>query len=320
LKTLLCRLSTPWTKNGAFDEQAFREYVERFIDTNIGIYMGTGGVEGFTLTSEELHLCYRVGVEECKGKVFVGANLAEEHTARRTIERARIAVEEDVDVVNIYGPAGWHGFIPTDAEYLAFFDLVLAEIRHPVALCPNKILGYQPGPKVISEIVGKYGQVVAVNLSGVPDDVYFVNLKDCLPRDVEIYVDWQGSLNTLGMGATGLLGVAANVIPKTFRKYLDAYESGDMQTACEVYADLKRFAQFSNAWQGGDDQSPEGKGGNGRWIKMAHKVFRIPGGEGGLREPYLMPDEARLERFAKGAIALNIPELNELARDAGLVR
>ena len=55
-----------------------------------------------------------------------------------------------------------------------------------------------------------------------------------------------------------------------------------------------------------------------RWQKMALKVFKLPGGEGGLRKPYLMPSDAEVERFTTGVLALGLAEIDELARAAGL--
>jgi hypothetical protein len=49
------------------------------------------------------------------------------------------------------------------------------------------------------------------------------------------------------------------------------------------------------------------------------RVLNLPGGEGGLREPFLMPDAATLETFTAKLLALNIPEVAEMAAEAGLV-
>jgi hypothetical protein len=49
------------------------------------------------------------------------------------------------------------------------------------------------------------------------------------------------------------------------------------------------------------------------------KIFKLPGADGGLREPYLMPSDSVIEEFARQALALNIPEINELGRAAGLL-
>ena len=51
---------------------------------------------------------------------------------------------------------------------------------------------------------------------------------------------------------------------------------------------------------------------------MALKVFKLPGGEGGLRKPYLMPTDAEVERFTSGLLALGLAEIDELAGAAGL--
>ncbi len=47
-------------------------------------------------------------------------------------------------------------------------------------------------------------------------------------------------------------------------------------------------------------------------------MFKLPGGEGGLRKPYLMPTDAELERFTTGLLALGLAEIDQLAQAAGL--
>ena len=86
------------------------------------------------------------------------------------------------------------------------------------------------------------------------------------------------------------------------------YERGDLAAANQIYADLHRFNRFVEQWPGA------------RWQKMALKVFKLPGGEGGLRKPYLMPSDAEVERFTTGLLALGLAEIDELARAAGLCR
>ena len=51
---------------------------------------------------------------------------------------------------------------------------------------------------------------------------------------------------------------------------------------------------------------------------MALKVFKLPGGEGRLRKPYLMPSESEVERFTNGLLGLGLAEIDEPARAAGL--
>ena len=136
--TLLCRTATTFAEAGGLDEEAFRIFLQRFVDTKLGVYLGgSGSGEGYTLTPHELKRVYEIGVEVCKGKVPTNGNPPEQHTARRAIEYAQMAIDCGVEVVCLYGPAAWHGFRPTDDELMGFFDIVLREIKHPVAIAPN---------------------------------------------------------------------------------------------------------------------------------------------------------------------------------------
>jgi 4-hydroxy-tetrahydrodipicolinate synthase len=306
--TLLCRNATTFTRSGDLDEPAFRAFLQRFVENGLGVYVASGGSgEGHALTRDELRRVYEIGVDVCKGKVQVNANPPEGATAAVSLEHALLAIKTGVDIVNIYGPSAVHGYKPTDAEIVAYYDDILSVVRHPVALAPNPIIGYTPKPALIADLCRKYSQVVAVNLSG-QNDTYFIQLQDSLTRDVDIYVQVNGSLHTLKLGAAGLLGAEANVLPKTHRLYIDLYEHGDLDALAKVYADIKRFSQYVAKWH---SAAP-------RWIKMAMRAFKLPGGEGGLRKPYLNPDEREVDDFAAGLLKLGIPEINELARAAGL--
>lgn len=307
--TLLCRNATTFKPSGELDEDAFRQFLQRFVDTKLGVYLGSAGSgEGNALTMAELKRVYEIGVEVCKGKVQVNSNQPEQHTARDSLAHAQIAARAGIDVINIYGPAGYHGYRATDEEYLAYFDRILSELKHSVALCPNQTVGYIPTPAVLAAIVQKHSQVVAINLSGVVGDAYFISLRDALKRKVEIYVAYPGSLNTLALGATGLLGAEANIIPKTFRRYIDAYEGKKANELSLAYTELRRFTQYVAGW----------KSSTPRWIKMSMKIFKIPGGEGGLREPYMMYSPADMQRYTDGLLRLNIREIDDMARAVGM--
>jgi 4-hydroxy-tetrahydrodipicolinate synthase len=304
--TLLCRNATTFSKTKELDEEAFRRFLQRFVDSKLGVYLASGGSgEGHALSRDELRRVYQIGVEVCKGKVAVNANPPEQASAQATIEHAKLAIEAGVEVVNVYGPASWHGYRPTDLELAAYYDEVLSAIRHPVALAPNPIIGYTPKAELIAELSNRYHQVVAVNLSGL-GDTYFVDLKDGIKRDVDVYVPFPGSLHTLGLGAKGLLGAEANILPRTFRRYIDLYERDDLEALGPVYADVLRFTRYVKQWH---SSSP-------RWLKMAMKFLKLPGGEGGARDPYVMPPDDEVQRFGEGLLGLHIPEIDDLARAA----
>ena len=296
-------------QGGELDEEAFRRFLQRFVDAKLGVYLASAGSgEGHALKWEELKRVYEIGVAVCKGKIPVNANPPEQHTARMAREHTLLAIAAKVDVVNVYGPASWHGFKPTDQEYLAYYDDVLNGIHYPIAIAPNPVIGYMPSPALIVEVCRKHRQVVAVNLSGVGTD-YFLELKALLPRqDVEIYVPFPDSFNTLQLGGTGLVSMEGNILPKTFRRYLDCYEQKRFDEMASIYADISRFIRYVRRWQ---SSTP-------RWLKMAMRILKLPGWEGGVREPYRMPPDAEVQKFADGLLGLGLPEIEEQARAAGL--
>jgi len=298
--TLILRSATTFAPDGSLDEDAFRAHLQRFVDTGLSVYLASGGSgEGHSLTFDELRRVYEIGVEVCKGKVLVNSNQPEQITVRETVAHAQLAADAGVDVINIYGPETRHGYVATNDEYLAYFDAVLAEVKHPVALAPNKTTGYVPPAWVIAKIANEHPQVQLVNL--IYGDAYFVQLRDALDRDVDIYVHYASSLNTLKMGATGLLSSEANFIPRTFREYIDAYERNDMESLASVYAEIRRVAALIAEWR-----TP-------RWIKLAMSAFKLPGWQGGLRAPYLTPDAALVEQFRERALALGVREIEAMA-------
>ena len=245
-----------------------------------------------------------------RGKLPVYANFPEVLTSREAIEQCRIAIRYGVDAVNLYGPAGIHGYKPTDRELVAFFDEVLTAIQHPVIVAPNPNQGYTPKPSIIADVCRRYEQVIGVNLVGLPGDDYFLRLREMLDRDLQLNVPLPGSLNMFGLGAGGLICSMANIVPMTVRTYVDHYEAGDEDAASRVYADLQRLSRYIEGG-GGVWHGP-------RWIKMALKVLKLPGGEGGVRPPYVLPPDEEIDQFGAGLLALGVPEIDDMARAAGL--
>jgi hypothetical protein len=76
-----------------------------------------------------------------------------------------------------------------------------------------------------------------------------------------------------------------------------------------AYGEIQRFLIYVQRWSPGPT----------RWIKMAMKVLKLPGGEGGVREPYRLPPEAEMQQFTEGLLKLGLPEITEQAKAAGLL-
>jgi 4-hydroxy-tetrahydrodipicolinate synthase len=307
--------ATTFSKTGELDEEGFRQFLRRIIDAKVGIFFGSAGAgEGHALTMDELRRVYRIGVEECRGKVPAQANLPDEHTADATLGHAQIAIEAGIDVVHLCTLEGRHGMQPTDRELIAYYDDLLSVIKHPVALAVNRqVAGYAPKAGVIAEICRRYPQIIGLRLSTTTlsglHDPYILELKRLIDRDIDCFVQLPASLNALTMGATGVFGAEANIIPKTFRRYVDMYNAKKFDQLGSVYAELMRFNQCFLKWS---------QFGSARWVKMAMRVFKLPGGEGGPRRPYLMPPDDVVQKFTEDLLKLDIPEIDEMARTAGL--
>jgi dihydrodipicolinate synthase/N-acetylneuraminate lyase len=301
--------ATVFAPDGGFDESAMRRYLQHQSEARLGVYLGSGGNgETHAMSPDELSGLYGVGVDECKGKVPVHANLPEEHTAEQTIAQARIAIAAGVEALHLYTVEGRHGYVPTEAELIGYFDDVLAAIQHPVVVAVNPTMGYIPRPQVIAEICRRHEQVIAVRLSA-QRDIYLLNLQDALGR--AIHCHWQlgsGALDPLAMG-TSLFAAEANIIPQTFRRFADLAQAGKLAAAGEVLGQIRRFNQLVMEW-----------GPCARWIKMAMKFLKLPGWEGGLRRPYLMPADDVLIDFGERLLRLGIPEIDAMARAAGVTR
>lgn len=299
--------ATTFGTSGEFDEHAFRRYLHRQIRVDLGLYLGSGGNgETHAMTAAELSRLYEIGVEECKGKVPIHANLPEEHTATATIEQAGIAIRAGVEAVHLYTPEGRHGFIPTDRELMGYFDDVLSATRHPAVIAVNPTMGYIPEPRAIAEICNRHTDIFAVRLSGVRE-IYMITLQDLIRRPMTYH--WQfgaGTLDPLSLGAE-LFAAEANIIPATVAEFRDLYEQRRFDDLGIVLGHIRRFNKFVMRW-----------GPCARWVKMAMHVLKLPGWEGGLRRPYLMPPAPEMQQFADGLLALRIPEITAIAERLGL--
>ena len=140
---------------------------------------------------------------------------------------AMLAVEAGVDMVTIFPVSGGHGMKPTDLELAAYYDEVLSAIRHPIALAVNPIVGYTPKATLIADLCKRYRQIESVILVGMSDS-YFIQLKGMVSRDLDYYAPFNNSLNWFNLGAAGIYATEANLLPKTYRRYMNLYEQGNL--------------------------------------------------------------------------------------------
>lgn len=296
--------ATPFQTDGALDEEGLRRHLERLTQSGCGVYLGSGGSgEGHALSLEEISRVYEIGVDVCKGRVPVCANPPEPRTAKGMIQVATAAARAGVDLVQVYLLDPGHGMRPTPLELEFYLRTVLDALDHPTALSVHFYAGYLPSTAMLVQLCRDYPQVKALNAIGCPFS-YLVELMDGLGPGIDIYVGVKQILEALPLGARGYMAAEPNIAPYLCRSIVEHYARGDMSAFAEATADMFRLATIVNRW------SPA----NARWIKMAMKVLALPGGNGVLRPPYLLPPQGQLDEMARALTQFEFEKIEAAAK------
>jgi dihydrodipicolinate synthase/N-acetylneuraminate lyase len=298
---VFCMAATPFDDDGKLDEQGLRLHLRRMIDAGNAVYLGSGGAgEGHALTLDELSRVYEIGVEECKGRVPVYANPPEARTGAEMLQVASQAVAAGVDVVQLYPVDNGHGMVPTYREQETYYRDLLDAIDHPTSISVHVAVGYVTPIPLLAALVADYPQVVAINVMGPPLG-YVVELIDAAPR-CDVYVPILWLLSGLPVGARGCLEAESNLAPRLCRSVVDHYLAGDMDAAGEAMANVARLSNIVNRW------APS----TARWVKMGLKVLGLPGGNGVIRKPYVLPPDDELDAMAAAFDTMDLRRIEGL--------
>lgn len=278
---------TPFTSDGKLDEPAYRAHLRRMVAANNGVYLGSGGAgEGHVLTLTELKRVYKIGVEECKGKVPTYANPREPRSADAMYEVCNLAHDAGVEVVQLYPLDAGHGMRPTYLEQETYYRTLLDAIKYPVSISVHVAVGYTTPVSLLKNLCADYKNIQAINVMGPPLS-YFVEVKDAVRKDIALYTGIANVLMSLPLGSNGCLEAESNIAPKLCRSVLDHYLKGDMDKAGEAMTNVIRLGNIVNRW------APS----TARWCKMGLKVLGL--GNGVLRPPYMLPSEAEQQEMGR---------------------
>jgi len=232
---------TPMDRDGLIDEEAFRLHLRRMVGARVGVYLGSGGTgQGHALDHRELARIYEIGVDECKGRVPVYCNPPEARTAKEMLTKCQLAVDADVDVVQIYQLDAGHGRAPTAGEQELYFRDVLEQIVHPVALSIHRSSGFLASVELVIRLCDDYPQIKVVNLHG-PDLPYFVRLQDRVSRNVKLYGGMTTLLSTLPLGGWGCQAAEPNIVPNLARSIIDRFLEGKVREMGDAYKSVLRL-------------------------------------------------------------------------------
>ncbi len=204
-------LVTPF-RDGAFDETAFAHLLEEQIAAGIDgvIPVGTTG-ESATLSMEEHLRVIEVAVQVVNHRTKVYAGTGSNSTSEAvylTQEAKTLGVDGFLIVSPYYNK-------PTQAGIFAHYSALADATWLPIITysVPGRT-GSEIGVDTMASLALKHPNIVAIKEAGGSIE-RFSQLRQALPDDVAILSgDDSMTLPALSVGATGVISVASNLIPK----------------------------------------------------------------------------------------------------------
>jgi 4-hydroxy-tetrahydrodipicolinate synthase len=291
---------TPFTADGALDEDGLRVHLRRLADAGIGVYLGgSGSGEGYTLTRAELARVLAIGAEELRGRVPVRAMGVEPRSARDLVELARVAKDAGVEAMQLYSLDMGHGNRPGPAELERYLTDVLDAVELPMVLSSHQAAGYYLPSELVAHLLDRYDTIVGVHCTN-HDLTYVAEVVDAVDGRVDVHVGGpMHALSCLALGGQGYLSSEGNLAPRLCVSVVDAYARGDLDAMHAAYGRLMRlFAQTRRL--GGIPAT-----------KAALTLLGLPGGP--PRPPRLPLATEDLPRVAAMLETLDIPGVEGLS-------
>jgi 4-hydroxy-tetrahydrodipicolinate synthase len=228
-------LVTPFRDN-LVDEKAFTHLIEEQIDAGIDglIPVGTTG-ESATLTMEEHLRVIELAVQVANKRVKIFAGTGSNSTAE-AIFLTEEAKKRGADGFLIVSP---YYNKPSQAGIFAHFSALAETTWLPIiAYSVPARTGTEIGVDTMASLALKHPNIVAIKEAGGSIE-RFSQLRQALPDDVAILSgDDSMTLPAMAVGATGVISVASNLIPKQVGDMVRAFLSGQAVEAGRMHRQL----------------------------------------------------------------------------------
>lgn len=232
-KGSIVALVTPF-KGDQVDEDAYRQLVDWQISqgTNGIVPCGTTG-ESPTLTSDEHERVIAICVEAVRKRIPVIAGTGSNSTAE-AVHLTQHAAKVGADAVLVVTP---YYNKPTNKGLYLHFKAVAESVKIPIILyniagrtCKNI------EPEVMAKLARDCKNIVGVKeASGSLEQMK--RIKELCPKDFILLSGDDGLiLPVMGLGGTGVISVAANIVPKDVVALIDAFNKGDAKKAEAINA------------------------------------------------------------------------------------
>lgn len=234
-------LITPFTKEGAFDEAAFKDLIEFQITSGVSglVPCGTTG-ESPTLSHEEHDRVIQLTVETAAGRVPVIAGTGSNATSE-AIQLSQHAEKSGVDAVLLVNP---YYNKPTQQGLYLHFKAIADSISIPCVL--YNIQG-RSGVNLETETLARLAAECS-NITTVKEaSGNLQQIKDVIAStDSSFHVvsgDDNMTLSLIESGGKGVISVASNLIPDKMVEMVNLALEGRMEEARAKEAQLANFFQ-----------------------------------------------------------------------------
>jgi len=246
METIGCgtAIVTPFRADGSLDEAALRALVNWQIDSGIDFLVACGSTgEASTLDEEEWLSAVRIVVEAAGGRVPVWAGCT--HNSTRTLVRLASQLRRIQGLGAVLSANPYYNKPSQEGQFQHF--LALAKAVHPLPVAIYNIpgrTGINLDPETVARLAAAADNIQAIKESSgkLPQIAELVHL---LPRGFKVFSgDDNMALASIGVGAQGLISVAANEIPAEMSRMIRAALNNNWAEARELE---RRFARLIDA-------------------------------------------------------------------------
>ena len=234
-------LATPFTADGEIDLEGWHRLVGEQLDagTQALVVAGSTG-EAAALFDAEYDLILRTAVTQVAGRVPVIAGTGQSNTVK-TIEQTRRAATLGADAALVVTPPYVR---PTQDGLVAHFRAVANDGALPVVLynVPGRT-GCDLLPETVAKLAG-HPRIVAVKEARNEPERMTALLALADEGFTVLGGDDPTACRALLAGADGIVSVASNVVPGTFRRLCDLARGGDAEAARALDGRLQPLFAF----------------------------------------------------------------------------
>ena len=235
---------TPFRADGSIDEAALQALVHWQIESGIDFLVACGSTgEASTLDEDEWLMAVCIVAEATAGRVPVWAGCT--HNSTRTLVRHASRLKQIRGVEAVLSANPYYNKPSQEGQFQHFLALARTVAPLPVALynIPGRT-GVNLEPETVVRLAEAAPNIQAVKESSgrLPQ---IADLVRSLPRGFKVFCgDDNLALASIGVGAHGLISVAANEIPAEMGRMIHAALSGDWAEARELE---RRFSRLIDA-------------------------------------------------------------------------